>query len=51
MHSSLYNMPLIYSNLQQMVPLFSTVHWLFGAIHRLSDPIENGFALTGETKR
>jgi hypothetical protein len=46
-HNSLYNMPLIHSHLQQLIPLFNTINWLFGAIHRFSDPIENGFALTG----
>lgn len=46
-HNSLYNMPLIHANFQQMNPLFNTITWLFGAVHRFSDPIENGFALTG----
>jgi hypothetical protein len=46
-HNSLYNMPLTHSNLQQLTPLFNTISWLFGTIHRFSDPIENGFALTG----
>jgi hypothetical protein len=46
-HNSLYNMPLIHSNLQQLIPLFNTINWLFGTIHRFSDPIDNGFALTG----
>ena len=46
-HNSLYNMPLIHSNLQQLSPLFNTITWLFGTIHRFSDPTENGFALTG----
>ena len=47
-HNSLYNMPLIHSNLQQLIPLFNTITWLFGTIHRFSDTIENGFALTGK---
>ncbi|CAF3615117.1 unnamed protein product [Adineta steineri] len=46
-HNSLYNMPLIHSNFQQLLPLFNTINWLFGTIHRFSDPIDNGFALTG----
>ncbi|UJR28460.1 hypothetical protein I4U23_009700 [Adineta vaga] len=46
-HNSLYNMPLTHSNLQQLIPLFNTIHWLFGTVHRFSDPIDNGFALTG----
>lgn len=46
-HNSLYNMPLIHANLQQLIPLFNTITWLFGTIHRFSDPTENGFALTG----
>ena len=50
-HNSLYNMPFIYSNFQQLSPLFNTITWLFGTIHRFSDPIENGFALTGRGER
>lgn len=46
-HNSLYNMPLTHSNLQQLTPLFNTINWLFGTVHRFSDPIDNGFALTG----
>jgi hypothetical protein len=46
-HNSLYNMPLTHANLQQLTPLFNTINWLFGTIHRFSDPIDNGFALTG----
>jgi hypothetical protein len=46
-HNSLYSMPLIHSNLQQLSPLFNTIAWLFGTVHQFSDPIENGFALTG----
>lgn len=46
-HNSLYNMALIHTNFQQLVPLFNTINWLFGNVHRFSDPIENGFALTG----
>lgn len=40
-------MPLIHSNFQQLIPLFNTINWLFGTVHRFSDPIDNGFALTG----
>jgi hypothetical protein len=47
-HNSIYNMPLIQSNLQQLMPVFNTLSWLFGTIHRFSDHVENGFALTGK---
>lgn len=46
-HNSLYNMPLTHGNLQQLTPLFNTITWLFGTVHRFSDPIDNGFTLTG----
>ena len=46
-HNSLYNMPLLHSHMQQIIPLFNTITWLFGTPHRFSDPIENGFSLTG----
>jgi len=49
-HNSLYNMPFIHTHFQQIVPLFNTINWLFGTVHRFSDPIENGFGLTGLTK-